>query len=362
MSSALLSPEENSGNQIVEASESSLSTIHRILTPEALNRLCEEDKRTEFLVEDILPRRSIAVIGGDSGIGKSPWIYMLGICVAEGRPFAGHHSQRERVLYYDLENSSHDSRRVRDAVLKFLALENLPENFHIKLDPPEGMAGLEKDIEALRPGLVIIDTLREFNPEATDKNTKTAALLKAIRVLVRKHGCTVILIHHIRKPNQDSRAKVPKLADTSVLTWLLAMEGPRSLVNQSDVRIAIEEGDGDPSALDVKWNRRTRGDSPLVKFERVFDETGDAIGYRHLSGPALLGPEWSMAFESLPQEFRFSDVLRALESKSSGTASRFIEACQQFEVAEKIGRGRYRKLPGGASRRQTPDKADIDGK
>src|SRR5258708_14136069 len=39
------------------------------------------------LVEGLLPPRSVNILVGDSGVGKSPLAYHLGLCFASGTPF-----------------------------------------------------------------------------------------------------------------------------------------------------------------------------------------------------------------------------------------------------------------------------------
>src|SRR4029077_10207375 len=93
-----------------------------------------------------------------------------------------------------------------------------------------------------------------------------------------------------------------------VANWLEAMEGPRAWMNQTDVRIAIAEGDCNPAALQIKWALRVRGDSPIVSVERMFDDDGEPLGYRHLTGARLLTPEKKAVFDRLPAEFSTSDA------------------------------------------------------
>lgn len=314
----------------------------RILTPEMLDRLCEEDKTAEYLVEDFLPYQTIDIAGGDSTIGKSPWLYELGLCVASGSPFMGHKVVQGRVLYFDLENTTRSSQTMRDAIMQFLGLKEKPAGWLLSFDPPQDIEELETKIKESLPSLVVIDTLREFSPDATRDNSTAAELLKKLRVLARKYSCVIILVHHMRKPRNDERPQ--NLQDSKVVTWMLGMEGPRALVNQTDVRIALEEGDHDPAAIQVKWNRRVVGDSPLTLFERVTDESsGEPIGYKHLTGPMLLDPERRKAFEKLPPDFSFKQAVSAL-GKTNNPTNRFLAECRQLGLIEKRGPGRYRKF------------------
>src|SRR4051812_33287745 len=72
--------------------------------PSELAVRCQVLKRTEYLVEDLLPSQSLALLVGDSGLGKSPLAYQLAVCVASGMDFLGAHVKQSRVLYVDFEN------------------------------------------------------------------------------------------------------------------------------------------------------------------------------------------------------------------------------------------------------------------
>jgi AAA domain-containing protein len=314
-----------------------------LLWPAEVDRICAEEESTQFLVDGLLPSKSVCIGAGDSTIGKSPWKYLLGLCVASGLPFAGHAVRQGRVVYFDLENSIQDSKRIRDALVGFLKLDGTPPEFFVRLEPP---SDLEKFVSEIKPALVIVDSLRSFNPEASKDNTVAGKLLNELKRLARKYGVVFLIVHHLKKPQEKRGEDIlhpTRLDNTSVVTWLLAMEGARALVNQTDVRIAMEAGDGNPVALKVKWNRRVHGDSSLVLFERVFDEHGVAIGYAHLVGVHLLSEEKQKAFAMLTDEFSFKQAMKALGKKAEMT-SRFLRECIELGLIEKLPKG-YRKVP-----------------
>jgi len=345
---------ESAAPALSEIDEKELLKL-RLLTPDMLDAVCREDRATEYVVDGIIPRRAVGILTGDSGLGKTPLIYLVALCKAAGLPFAGHNTKQGRVLYYEMENPSHASRRLRNALVQFLKLDAPPAHFLEKLERPDGLEGLEKEIELAKPELVILDTLREFSPEATENNKIASAMIQKLRAIARKYGCTILVIHHVRKPSRDGKPTL-HLKDTSVLTWLLEMEGARAWVNHTDFRIAVEEGDGTPAALNVRWNRKTLGDSPLVQFERVFDDEGEPIGYQAISGAEMLGPKWHDGFNKLPADFHFKDVMDAVNCKQ-GEAGRFLKSCDEYKLIEKVERGHYRKISGPGA-----DKADIHAK
>jgi len=55
-----------------------------------------------------VPSRSVNILVGDSGLGKSPLVYQLGISVATGVPFLGRETRKGRVVIADNENGPED--------------------------------------------------------------------------------------------------------------------------------------------------------------------------------------------------------------------------------------------------------------
>jgi hypothetical protein len=309
-----------------------------VLLPTEVDQICAEETQTQYLIEGLLPAKSIAIVGGDSTIGKSSLICQLALCVASGIPFLGMATMKSRVLYYDLENSLQDCKIMRDALVKFLALEKPPENFLLVPEPRD----LEQLIVRAKPGLVVIDSLRAFRPEVTEKNSIAGLWLMEIRGLARKYGCAFAFIHHLRKPGEGSPTQNLD-EECRVADWLLQMEGPRALVNQTDVRIAVAGADCNPVALKMKWSRRVHGDSPLVLLERIYEDAEPA-GYHQLTGFALLSPDRQKALEKLPIEFSFREAKYSL-GRTDDPTNKFLAKCRQLGLVEKLERGRYRKSP-----------------
>jgi predicted ATP-dependent serine protease len=209
-----------------------------VLSPADVNRLCDEEMHTQFLVEGFLPTKSIAIAAGDSTIGKSPLMYQLGLSVAAGVPFLGRNTNQGRVLCFDLENSLHDSRTVRDALVRFLGLEVAPENFLLATEPLD----LERVIAEVKPFLVIIDSLRAFAPKATTENPKAAEWLNNLKQLAREYGVCYVIVHHLRKPGDLA---VPSLDDETRVSQVhasgQALPGQKCPIQAAALTVEVRE-------------------------------------------------------------------------------------------------------------------------
>ncbi len=317
-----------------------------MLSPAEVDRICADQSRTQYLIEDFLPAGEIAIAAGESTIGKSALICQLGLCVAAGvRSWACPQSEgRCFTLIWKIQFST--ARRCEIRSCGTSASTKLRQDFLSVQNPYSHLEGL---LDVVRPKLVVIDSLRAFRPEVSQKNSAAGEWLKEIRRLSREYGCAFLIVHHLRKSNRESPA--PRLESVNAATWLQEMEGARALMNQTDVRIAIAEGDLDQAALQLKWSLRIHGDSPIVSVERIFDDEGEPVGYRELTGPGLLNDEKRRVFEALAVEFSTADAKTARRDRDLGDGNdptnKFLAECRHLRLIEKLGRGHWRKLDAG---------------
>jgi hypothetical protein len=311
------------------------------VTLDQLERLCREEP-IAYLVEGLLPAADVHIAVGDSGLGKTPWAYQLGLCVATGRPFLGHNVRRGRVLYFDLENGRDDILELSHSICKHLRIEKFPPDFLVLHDNGKAPT-LQKAIADFNPALVIVDTLRAFHPEVEHKNSDTGRFLGDLRNTARAQNCAILLLHHIRKQREDD---IKPLEDTPALQWLEEAAGARALINQTNTRIAFDRPGraGDDAAFVMKYFIKLKGESGPFYLERVCNDDGDPIGYRSIVGVHLLGnPEQEQAFDRLPQEFTFKEAKRAY-GRSDDPTRKWLIKCIAVNLVRQVGRGCYERV------------------
>lgn len=331
---------------------------HHIVSLPKFVEQCDEEPST-YIIEGLISPGSVALIVGDSGLGKTPWAYELGLSVAAGVPFVGHQVTQGQVLYVDLENGSSEIAVLCKSLARHLRLDPLPENFDL-LTHRDDLKALEQAIKERRPKLVIIDSLRAFRPGAEQKNENAAQLMNDLRQWARAFNVAFVLIHHIKKP--DERFGQDALEDApNVITWLLKASGARALVNQSDVRIAMDSTPGmgrmglpkgaaknasEDIGLVVKGFTRLRGEFGPEYLARERDDDGAPLGYRKLSGLELLfNPEQQSAFQRLPDRFAFKEAKAAYQRTDQPTTD-FLQKCIRVGILWKPAKGVYEKLGG----------------
>jgi len=292
-----------------------------------------------FLIDGLIPKRSLSIVVGDSGLGKSPLLYQAAMCVAHGIPFLGFPTVRARVLYLDYENGLQGVYGLTGQLAKHLGIgtidhENLlPWNFN---DAPLDWSSskLEEMIGDLRPEWVVIDPLGGFdltieaNPENVTRNCQR------FRRNAQEFGPSFTGVHHIRKPSDIAQYNGPKLEEDA-MTWMLRARGARQLINGSDVRLGIDaaEGGGAPNGnLVVAGFARLSGSIGPLLVERVFDDEGRPLGYRRMSGATLLSnPAQKEAFQDLPDTFTFTQA-KQVYGKADQATTDFLKKCQSVGI------------------------------
>jgi RecA/RadA recombinase len=300
------------------------------------------------LVEGLIPRSSVNILVGDSGIGKSPMAYQIALAVAGGAPFLGLRVRTGKVIFADYENHLRDVSRIVDQQRKHLGLEKIPSSFLFwPLSRTPELENMESVVDSLSPELVVIDSLRAFRPEMETDSVKAVQHIRKLRAIAASRGTAFLLIHHVRKQQLQTGAG---LEDGHALDWLRRAAGTRALVNQTDVRLALArrapakvrtEGAAD---LVLSGHFRTRGDVGPFLIRRIWDADGEPVGYQRFeANPALMAnEEQERAFHQLSEEFTFGEACRAL-GKVDESTNWFIHKLVRLGLARKVGRGKYRK-------------------
>jgi len=305
------------------------------------------------LVQGLIPEESVNVFVGDSGLGKTPLLAQMGVCMAAGIPFLGLETRRAVVLYADYENSEAGFALLLDKLTEHLALEAIPDTFRYLAQPDKNTLKAEMALwRALYPDLpmlVICDSLRGFDPTAETKNENAAKMIAELGKWADDYKCAFVLIHHLRKEN--FKEEPSPLRTTDVMEWLIASAGARSLVNQSMVRFGIDNEKLGGAELVIKGHYKLKGAIGPIFVGRVRDEDGEPIGYSRVSGLKLLDGDQQAVFAKLNDEFRFKDVVKA-SGKNPKIVTDWLRAWRCAQVVTLTGehkQRRYQKVPAAAS-------------
>lgn len=299
------------------------------------------------IVERFLSAKNIDALIGDSGLGKTPLAVQLGLCLAAGKPFLGLPVQQAAVLYIDYENGRRPFGQLLVKLSHFLELPGVPDTFRYmqggdKRHVEYAIRQLRQEFPTL-PIVVIVDTLRGFDPKMESKNESAADEITRLRdKLARPLNVTFLVIHHIRKSSEDPNASTP-LFSTDIMKWLERASGARALITQSNFRIGFDQHNVGEAERVIKGHCKLIGQFGPMLIARVYDDEGEAIGWKKLSGVELIPTDDGQRdkFVSLPDEFTFKHV----EPKAGNPkkAAAWLQAWAGFGVIVKVGKTKSKK-------------------
>ncbi len=313
---------------------------------------------SRYLIDGLLQRRSVNILVGDSGIGKSALVYQLALAVATGKPFLGLPVYHGKVILVDYENSLWDAHHILQQQRKYFGLDSIPNT--LQLWPMNQAApgtprfqliqqGLHEEVEEVidpfAPDLLIFDSLRSFNPAMENDNTAAAKQIKQLRAISQGRGTAILLVHHVRKHGlKKSIENAAHLEDSAPLDWLTRSAGSRALINQTDARLAISNRKKAGDTLVLRGHLRTYGEVGPYLIERIWDDSGEPLAYQRFEAtPEMLeNPDQEAAFEKLPDAFSFTEA-RLLYGKRHQATLEFLQKLIRLGLARKTARGQYQR-------------------
>jgi len=162
----------------------------------------QETNGVESLWGNFLYEKSIVLLAGEAGVGKTTLAYNLAIYGAKGESFCDIPFQKPlNILYCDLETG--DDLRKNKAMI--ISDNDIPSNlyFNSELDFIGQLNRLIKLVKEKAIDLVIIDTINEaFNTRDEQDNAEANRQFRSIKKLRDEGECCVLLMHHTGKGEQ----------------------------------------------------------------------------------------------------------------------------------------------------------------
>lgn len=284
------------------------------LTPDQLNAL--EARPLEFLVDGLLARGHLVMLGGRPKSGKSWLTAQLAHALDTGRPFLGRPTRPARVLYLALEDKA-DRLKQRAQVLDWRFNQTCAR---FQIEPLNGPFG------ALGPGLgyierqafdfdaILIDTLIAALGGNISENDNTAmgAIVNELSAIAHGFNCAILLVHHIGKGMSDDVFNL--------------LRGASALRGAYDVGLLLD---------------RKQGEREAVLHVEARDFEGQAVTIRQRDG----GDGWDVmgGRKEITRIRTATKVLGYLEEQSEATVE---ELAEHLAISKQAVRHQLNRLEG----------------
>lgn len=222
-----------------------------------------KERKITWLWYPYLPRGEVTLLDGDGGVGKTTMMLRIAFDAMMGGEMPNDYTMRggAKVLYISLEA---DANGVTFPVLKRMGLTDKAEFYHVKslveLDE-EGVAEIERVIKEKEIDLVVVDSLVDYLPEATDMNDYKHASKMGLYLrerIAQPCNCSVVLMRHLTKGSKDKM----RYRGMGSQGW---HKGARSQL----VVTESEEEEGCVVVVQTKSTYAQRGPSMLFGFKEI---------------------------------------------------------------------------------------------
>ncbi|NOD46390.1 AAA family ATPase [Ruegeria sp. HKCCD5849] len=171
----------------------------------------------EWLVKDWIPLKTVTMLGGDGGVGKSLLALQLAVSTSLGRPWMGMDAGSGPVLYLSAEDDTDElHRRLSDISGGYQVPLNLMRDLTIVpmagkdaiiaapelngvLKPTPVMQQLRNHIDRIGPRLIVLDTLADLNGGNENDRAQARQFIGMLRGIAIDYGCAVVLLAHPSK-------------------------------------------------------------------------------------------------------------------------------------------------------------------
>ena len=209
-------------NQTQRAAPEAVEELKLISAEELYYKQLTQPK---LLIDGLLPN-GLAVLSGDSKIGKSWLVLWLCLQISRGEPVWGRPTRQCGVVYLALEDTE---RRIQKRMIHLI--DEPPANMHISFHCGTIGESLEIQIRKMMAkypdtGIIFIDTLqlvRNGKPSSANAYEKDYKDLAPIKALADEYDICIFMVHHTRKEkdkdnvfnNSSGSVALTGAADTS---------------------------------------------------------------------------------------------------------------------------------------------------
>jgi len=237
----------------------------------------------EWLWDGWIPKGMLSLLGGQPGAGKSFLGLDLARRIIEGDEFPDGSpvpNPGANIIYADAESVLqviNDRTKVWGMDCRRLYLMEIQNGQMIDLALPACQDQLIEMVYALKPALVVIDSLSSVNTKGENNIEDIRGILNFLSGLAVEYECGLLLIHHLRKRGALDRDSALSIDDFRGSSHIVAMA--RSVLGLSLVQVGPDEDKNGPRRLEVVKTNLARYPDPLGMHLVPLHPTGVLLDY-----------------------------------------------------------------------------------
>jgi RecA-family ATPase len=262
-----------------------------------------EGENSPKLLDPILPRVGIAILGGSSDCGKSTFLRQLSTAIVTGEdkfldfPLTPTHKS---VLYVSTEDD-------RYAVSDSLKRQNLGKNYNpdqlsnlrFIFETDDLMDHINTALKSAPVDLIVIDCLGDvYGTKSMNESNQARAFLNPYKELAEKHQCSVVFLHHNGKRSEFNEPSKNNLLGSQAIEAKsrLVLELRADNHDDSKRHLVVLKG----NALGAAFKKT----SYTLRFDEnlLFHNTGERRSIDYLVKPKS-SPEQREVFTNVVKEF-----------------------------------------------------------
>jgi RecA-family ATPase len=219
----------------------------------------------------LMTPQSLMVIGGQPKTYKSFLVGSMAVDLVLSRPLwgvfrKGKHEEKlwafpitkpHKVLIVEQELGLEELKNRYSALDNSLTGQDLDTvcknlffhscDFEIDLKNDATIKAVDRAIEEVKPDVIVFDPLKDCNSADENSSQQMGVVMKNLSRIRRSYNLSVVLIHHMTKPQRDVEAGPEHLRGSSVLfasgdTFLTVKSNQKKYQNQVEIEFKLRRG------------------------------------------------------------------------------------------------------------------------
>jgi hypothetical protein len=299
---------------------------------------------TEWLIENVLPKKFNSCLAGTTGAKKSMWALQLSMCLANGeKEFCGNkiYSRGIKVLYVDTEIGKDELHRRYKKIqshMNWVGNDNIilmsKGGYHVDI-----WDDVHEYLDDYKPELIVFDSLYNTTTVADfSKPTGMSKVTDALTEFKGEYDTTILTVAHFNKGQHEMGLMIDRMQGSSVLQNWVEFQMLMISTNVDDFNLWT-----------VAKARGVRHDRTIIGLEWDdfwFKTKGVVEDYKPFLITENKRVKWQTVLEDCPENFdthQWLNVFNTKFSMSERTGKQWLKECSESPMVTKLSHGLYEK-------------------